>query len=250
MTGKRSQVIACCSKSRDLKSPATSPVFRELATLTDPLTRHLVDALRTACLEDITRTPWVAELVDPEYAQKAAFAALEAAVQADDDNAIVTAADNAVMRTYVPARKHDDRANSARTNISLLPRLQQALSKQDDEQAVAAWEQLIVTATTRVFKPQVEAARKRIQATKDLQAALKADDYPAIQAAQQKLQSTPAIAPYTKAIREAWVRHERASALERALASGNDALAVKLSDTGCLRRAIVIAHGAILCAPR
>ena len=166
-------------KTEDLQMPATSQLFHELSALSDPLTRKLVDALKRACVEDISRTPWVGELADPDYARKIALASFRATVETDDDRAIV-GAETPVTRSYPPARVYDARIAAAKHNLSALPDLQQAMREGDDGKIVALWARMTETATTRPFKPQVEAARARVELAKELEQAIGADNYPAI----------------------------------------------------------------------
>lgn len=215
-------------KAEDLANPATSQLFRELSTLTDSLTLRLVEALKKACADDISRTPWVVELADPEFAQKGAMSALDAAVTANDDRAIAAAASDPALASYAAARKHDTRVNTARENLRLLPQLQRALEQNNDDQVVMLWTNMALTATTQPFVARVREAQQRTVVAKDLEKALQADHYPDIERLAKQLEGTQAHEVYQKAIRAAWVRHEQCLALERALSAKNDDTALRI----------------------
>jgi hypothetical protein len=210
-------------KAEDLKAPTTSALFRELAALKDPLTLKLVAALKQACVDDITRTPWVVDLADPMIAFKAAIAS-------DNDQAIVTAAADPGIQALAAARSYDARVSAAKRNLAALTTLQQALREGDDEKIAAAWKGMTETATTRPFKAQADAAAKRATQSEQLREAIKTLDYPAIKRIEEQLRGTKTLEPYTRAIRETYVRYERLEAIKRALDLGNDDVAVRVWD--------------------
>lgn len=207
----------------DLKSPATSPVFRDLAALTDPVTLKLVETLKRACVEDITRTPWVVELADP-------LIALKTAIASDEDPAIVAAADVPATRANPDARAYDKRVTAARNNLNALVELRNALRDGDDERAVGVWARMTETSTTRPLKSLVDAAQGRANLTRQLRTAIRDDDFEAIKRIEVTLKGTATLKPYEKAIHEAWVRAARLDVIRRALDSGNDELALRVWD--------------------
>lgn len=212
--------------AEDLKAPATSAVFRELATLRDPLTRKLVATLRQACLDDITRTPWVVELADP-------LITLKAAIASDNDQDIVAAASDAIM-AQPGAHAYDQRIETARRNMANLPVLRRALHDGDDDKIGAIWNTMSSTVSTRQLAPQANAAVQRADLTQRLRDAIQDLDYPAIKQIEERLhrmeRGAEALKPYEKAIQDTYVRYGRLDAIKRALFQGNDQLAVHIWD--------------------
>jgi hypothetical protein len=209
--------------AEDLRAPVSSPLFRELTTLRDPLTVKLVTALRQACLDDIAKTPWVMDLADP-------LIALKVAIASDDDQTIASAAQTASAQGLAGLAAYEARISAAQRNLAALPTLRRALQEGDDDAIAAVWNDMRATATTRQLAPQAEAAAKRASLTAQLREAIQRLDYPAVKRVEEQLRGAKALEPYGKAIQETYVRYERLAAIKRALDNGKDDLATRIWD--------------------